>query len=263
MQEWKSVRTCATVEAFDAAWAIFEQRLNQKMRDYFNKEWFPYRTNFVHAWTKQVRNYGHSVDSRIESMHAQMKRHIVFPSRTDFIDLLNALARYTAHQLQEVQAAEYKDAMQNMRKLQVPPLMALGSRVSTYALNIVHEKVTEARASIQNQTQLSPCTGDFERVMGLPCTHKCKAALTEGGAPLVTEDFCFQWRLPVRNGEPLDRQALHILPPPPKRPKKTKKTRIMSGKRVKTVADSGRLHSQIEILRQIPLGANAVPVTQE
>jgi hypothetical protein len=54
MGQWKLLRTRMTVEEFDAAWVVLDAQLNQVMRNYFHKEWLPYRENFVHAWTKHV-----------------------------------------------------------------------------------------------------------------------------------------------------------------------------------------------------------------
>jgi hypothetical protein len=180
MGAWKNLRRSETVELFNAALEEFESTLNQRMLAYFRKEWLPYSSYFVHAWTKQLRHYGHYVDSRIEKLHHQLKQHVTGPSRLSFHGLLAALALYTAQQLAQIEEAESYDAISVPRKLQTAPMVPVNRRISSYALGQVHDRVMVARASINTNTALAPCNGEFTCTMGMPCTHKLKELLILG-----------------------------------------------------------------------------------
>jgi hypothetical protein len=249
MGQWKLLRTRMTVEEFDAAWVVLDAQLNQVMRNYFHKEWLPYRENFVHAWTKHFRHYGHWVDSRIESMHSHMKRHLGRGTHNDFHGLLLGLANYTAQQLDQLRNAESSDAVRVPVRFNVPVFQFLVRRISARALGVVHDLVLQARASLQNNEPLAPCKGDFECMMGMPCVHKCHVALT-GGPPLVPEDFCIQWRLTIRNnGEPLNRVAMQVMPPVKRKKRKVNGKRTASQARTK--ASTGRILSGFERLQGV------------
>lgn len=78
---WKvAVNESFTQEEFEKNFLQFKNSLpamgRASFEQYLQKEWIPYKEKFVQAWTKNVRHFNTTATSRVEGMHATVKRFI-------------------------------------------------------------------------------------------------------------------------------------------------------------------------------------------
>jgi histone-lysine N-methyltransferase SETD2 len=71
--QWNELSNSITPDIFDQNLAKLKTNIPTKAYDYIFKTWIGHKEKFVLAWTKDVLHFGHTVTSRIEGGHANVK----------------------------------------------------------------------------------------------------------------------------------------------------------------------------------------------
>ncbi|XP_023745850.1 uncharacterized protein LOC111894016 [Lactuca sativa] len=104
--------------------------------EYIKNTWLPWKEKFVSAWTEKYLHFGNRSSSRAEGAHAKLKQYLQV-STGGFQDVTEKICLAIKHEFNEI-------------------------------------KVQLASEKIQVLRTMTPCTGHFMAIMGLPCAHKIK-----------------------------------------------------------------------------------------
>ena len=86
-----------------------------------------------------------------------------------------------------------------------PLYKKLYGKISSYALNLVVEH--QKSLNMTRLAVLRPCTGAFQKTMGLPCAHICQQRL-QNDSFLELSDFHYHWRINRLSTIPIDPDLL-------------------------------------------------------
>lgn len=197
MNLWNQMLCAETEASYQQAWSTVQDRYRDsqpQILSYLIKEWLPYKTTFIRAWTDQIRHYGNVDSSRAEGAHQAIKRRMG-SNRAHLNDVVDHLSRYLhLHNKDLRQELEYGQQKERT-DLQNSLYRKLHTHISYYAIDQVeaHRKFHKLMLN-SPQLPLAPCKGVFTTTKGLPCAHLLQRRLLEHSS-LEIDDFDVQWRI--------------------------------------------------------------------
>ena len=156
------------------------------MREYFEKNWWPWKERLAKCYTNQYMHYGEQCSSRVEGQHARLKRWLQ-SSRRDLFGFLEACLPYFS--------LLYNSHMYHWERQSIDQPYTFKQGIFPYTYRVITNfalfKADEQRkfaeveiGNIRNprheQQNPSKCNGVFEKVFGIPCKHRIIPLLLEG-----------------------------------------------------------------------------------
>lgn len=71
---WQKLVNSLTPESFEENLAHLQTKIHRRAFDYISSTWLVHKEKFILAWTKDVKHFGHTVTSRVEAGHANIKK---------------------------------------------------------------------------------------------------------------------------------------------------------------------------------------------
>jgi hypothetical protein len=182
MSRWSQVVYTKTIEAFDDAWAklLRDYSSQPSLCTYLQDYQYPLREQWAIAWTSRHRNYGTVATSAIEGKHKVLKMYLGTAQgdlrRT--VDVIKGMVlnQFSTYEKDLATARfsikhEYTKGdlfAENIHQYITPP-----------ALNHVLEQDKLRRENLKDNST-KPCTGRFEKIYGIPCSHTIQEILSRG-----------------------------------------------------------------------------------
>ena len=203
-EEWKAFYTYWHELVASPTEDIYNERLEKfKERyipDYINEvgyiieTWLDlYKKRFIKAWVNQHLHFEQYVTSRCEGIHRLIKSHMN-NSQADLFEAWRIIKLVLSNQLTELEANQARQYIST-------PLRLSGILYSNICGWISHEALHKIHAQQERLLkECAPCTGAFNRTLGLPCAHTLQGLLKQN-QPLQLSHFHSHWRL-QRSGTP-------------------------------------------------------------
>jgi hypothetical protein len=147
----------------------------QRVFDYIDRQWYPYRERYASAWIDKYRHFGVTTTSRVEGAHAAAKAGLT-TSKGNLYTVHLVLTRTTRSQRDKYEQKLNTERSILHDKFRKDILFCkLNKHISLHALELINEQkvlveVRRKTGSIRFLLEES-CTGNFEQCMGLPCSH--------------------------------------------------------------------------------------------
>lgn len=169
------------------------------MAAYLDKEWWPYRTRYVRAWTNEYAHFGEQTTSRIEGSHHSLKAWIE-TSQLDILSLFQQLLNFWT-----IQKDSYVKVMAESRttpfQLTGPFWQSVVRVIHTYALFETRKIWSEVQQAIKENKQLGDCTGQYQKIYEMPCKHTVRKMVEEPLA-LLPSHYDQHWWITRRSNGP-------------------------------------------------------------
>src|SRR5947209_1843136 len=195
LKAWNHVTYAATEDEFNARWDTFKNDAPPEAIEYYiERQWLPEKHRFVRAWTNKHRHLDHIVTSRGESAHYRIKGYINTSTGT-LLTVFDSLEEAHENEFKEITTSIMQEKQRIEHKLSHKLFDNTRNRISNWALYHAldqHRKVIYAQ--IEGAEPLGPCSGAFEKTLGIPCRHTIAARLLLN-QPLAMDDFIKQWVL--------------------------------------------------------------------
>ena len=208
---FQAVVYAADHDAFKDAWKSFAETFGKKQRHilrYIQKEYMPWRKQWVKCYIDRYRNFGQRVNSPTETAHADVKSHLV-TGTGDLLYLHQALVTMLDNKSRSYrEEAARQIQRQRDQYLKQAWLGKLNLQITYQAIDLIAKQYRFALAALPDQREpksLRPCTGNFERQYGLPCSHRIFDCLLNG-TPLRRSQIAMRWWLE----KPLVRQLASL-----------------------------------------------------
>ncbi|KAI9912564.1 hypothetical protein PsorP6_006705 [Peronosclerospora sorghi] len=156
---------------------------------YIDKQWIPFKTRFVSAWTKLVLHFNNVNTSRVEGAHSVIKNYLKV-STLDLWDVCGRLEMAMRNAVGELRAAIGSNDFKVWSDHEDGFYSGVVKLDSAYALHEVHRQME----LLDDLLVASQCAVVFITTMGLPCVHTIAARKRSGGI-LHLGDFHKQWHL--------------------------------------------------------------------
>jgi hypothetical protein len=172
MRRWNECVRAKTKEAFEDLYMKLKNDYSHQsdLVAYLDDNKYTTKELFVYSWTSAFRHYGITVTSRIEGAHSCLKRFLA-TSRNDLLGVVNVI-----NNMHNVQYTEARAELAQQRDR--PPHHVNAKYNSWLEPNINTKIVPKALDLAKSQYKLisadgwtDNCSGDFERTMGIPCSH--------------------------------------------------------------------------------------------
>jgi hypothetical protein len=187
-------------DAFKDAWKSFAETFGRQQRHilrYIQKEYMPWRKQWVKCYIDRYRNFGQRVNSPTETAHADVKSHLV-TGTGDLLYLHQALVTMIDNKSRSYrQEAARQIQRQRDQYLKQAWLGKLNLQITYPAIDLIAKQYRFALAALPDQCDpkpLRPCTGIFEHQYGLPCSHRIFDCLMNG-TPLRRSQIAMRWWL--------------------------------------------------------------------
>jgi hypothetical protein len=182
---WKKLRLSPTLKEFEENYAELSKLWNPETAAYLISVVLPLKEHFVAYLIDRHPHFGNHITSRVESLHAYLKRFIN-SSTGSFSAVVKQINQSLESQLHEryIESAQH----QYKRLTGLPPMIAnLNGIISHFALRIVF-------AFHMAKAPTTTCTGNYSAHMGIPCIHQVHNAKLEG-SKFTADDFHAQWHV--------------------------------------------------------------------
>eukprot|EP00268_Persea_americana_P034804 TRINITY_DN3440_c2_g1_i6.p1 TRINITY_DN3440_c2_g1~~TRINITY_DN3440_c2_g1_i6.p1 ORF type:complete len:952 (-),score=86.58 TRINITY_DN3440_c2_g1_i6:87-2942(-) len=176
---WNMLVSSSTEEQYNMQLAMLNKEFKAypKALEYVRCSWLdPYRDRFVAAWTDRSMHFGNTTISKVESSHAQLKRHLGSSQWT------SELSWTKIHNLLELQHTNIKvsfekskrDVQHNFKPLEFKELWG---NISISALEKILVEMKRANSVGIDQ---DACGCVIRRTHSLPCAHEIAEYIREG-----------------------------------------------------------------------------------
>ncbi|KID81242.1 hypothetical protein MGU_11379 [Metarhizium guizhouense ARSEF 977] len=197
---FQAVVYAADHDAFKDSWKSFAETFGRQQRHilrYVQKEYMPWRKQWVKCYIDRYRNFGQTVNSPTETAHADVKSHLV-TGTGDLLYLHQALVTMIDDKSRSYrQEAARQIQRQRDQYLKQAWLGKLNLQITYQAIDLLAKQYRFALAALPDQCEpkpLLPCTGNFEHQCGLPCSHRILDCLMNG-MPLRRSQITMRWWL--------------------------------------------------------------------
>jgi hypothetical protein len=187
-------------DTFKDSWKSFVETFGRRQRHilrYIQKEYMPWRKQWVKCYIDRYRNFGQRVNSPTETAHADVKSHLV-TGTGDLLYLHQALVTMIDNKSRSYhQEAARQIQRQRDKYLKQAWLGKLNLQITYQAIDLIAKQYRFALAALPDQREpkpLRPCTGNFEHQYGLPCSHRILDCLMNG-TPLRRSQIAMRWWL--------------------------------------------------------------------
>ncbi|KID81049.1 hypothetical protein MGU_11557 [Metarhizium guizhouense ARSEF 977] len=197
---FQAVVYTADHDAFKDSWKSFAETFGRQQRHilrYVQKEYVPWRKQWVKCYIDRYRNFGQRVNSPTETAHADVKSHLV-TGTGDLLYLHQALVTMIDNKSRSYrQEAARQIQCQRDQHLKQAWLGKLNLQITYQAIDPLAKQCRFALAALPDQREpkpLLPCTGNFEHQYGLPGSHRMLDCLVNG-MPLRRSQIAMRWWL--------------------------------------------------------------------
>ncbi|KID59545.1 hypothetical protein MAN_10589, partial [Metarhizium hybridum] len=166
---FRAVVCAADHDAFKDSWKSFAETLGRQQRHilrYVQKEYMPWRKQWVKCYIDRYRNFGQRVNSPTETAHADVKSHLV-TGMGDLLYLHQAPVTVIDNKSRFYrQEAARQTQRQRDQYLKQAWLDKLNLQITYHAIDLLARQYLFALAALPDQREpkpLLPCTGNFER----------------------------------------------------------------------------------------------------
>ncbi|OAQ58186.2 transposase [Pochonia chlamydosporia 170] len=187
-------------DTFKDSWKSFVETFGRQQRHilrYIQKEYMPWRKQWVKCYIDRYRNFGQRVNSPTETAHADVKSHLV-TGTGDLLYLHQALVTMIDKKSRSYrQEAARQIQRQRDQYLKQAWLGKLNLQITYQAIDLIAKQYRFALAALPDQRKPKPlraCTGNFEHQYGLPCSHRILDCLMSG-TPLRRSQIAMRWWL--------------------------------------------------------------------
>ncbi|KAI9918923.1 hypothetical protein PsorP6_012054 [Peronosclerospora sorghi] len=143
---------------------------------YIDKQWIPFKTRFVSAWTNLVLHFNNVNTSRVEGAHSVIKKYLKV-STLYLWDVCRRLKMAIRNAVGELRAAIGSNDFKVWSDHEDGFYSGIVKLVSAYALHEVHRQME----LLDDLPLASQCAGVFTTTVGLPCVHTIAARKRSGG----------------------------------------------------------------------------------
>ena len=197
---FQAVVYAADHDTFKDSWKSFAETFSKQQRHilrYIQKEYMPWRKQWVKCYIDRYRNFGQRVNSPTETAHADVKSHLV-TGTGDLLYLHQALVTMIDNKSRSYrQEAARQLQRQRDQYLKQAWLGKLNLQITYQAIDLIAKRHRFALAALPDQREPKPlrhCTGNFEHQYGLPCSHRILDCLMNG-TPLRRSQIALRWWL--------------------------------------------------------------------
>ncbi|EXU94915.1 MULE transposase domain protein [Metarhizium robertsii] len=166
---FRAVVCAADHDAFKDSWKSFAETLGRQQRHilrYVQKEYMPWRKQWVKCYIDRYRNFGQRVNSPTETAHADVNSHLV-TGMGDLLYLHQAPVTVIDNKSRSYrQEAARQTQRQRDQYLKQAWLDKLNLQITYHAIDLLARQYLFALAALPDQREpkpLLPCTGNFER----------------------------------------------------------------------------------------------------
>ncbi|KNE92166.1 hypothetical protein PSTG_14458 [Puccinia striiformis f. sp. tritici PST-78] len=189
-QAWNFLLVSNNPKQYEKNFQNLAASCSPEVMQYMSKNWIPLADRFVKYLISNVLHFGNVNTSRVESLHAAIKRFLkgANSSMPTTIFDMQAAVKHQLHELVIDCATQKQVHINNLPQV----LKKLGGKIS-------HHAIQSAQCLLLSDTGKSPnCPNDcnYESYMGMPCSHRMRKLESEGKS-LNPEDFHTQWHLPT------------------------------------------------------------------
>jgi len=196
IQDWKSWLYSMSAEEADENWEYLKLTYGEKSKAFLYVEttWFPHKENLLKYCLDRHFHLESGISSRVEGAHSCMKSYLG-NSVGDLLVVKESIDLAILNQLAELKLEISAQQVRVPLRMNQDFFRSVARKVSTYALNIMINNYTKARAALANtENCLARCFGRTKNVMGLPCAHDIKKMIEEDRALQLT-DVHTHWHL--------------------------------------------------------------------
>ncbi|KHO11515.1 hypothetical protein MAA_11031 [Metarhizium robertsii ARSEF 23] len=187
-------------DTFKGSWRSFVETFGCQQGHilrYIQREYMPWRKQWVKCYIDRYRNFGQRVNSPTETAHADVKSHLE-TGTGDLLYLHQALVTMIDNKSRSYrQEAARQIQRQRNQYLKQEWLGILNLQITYPAIDLIAKQYRFALAALPDQREpkpLRPCTGNFEHQYGLPCSHRIFDCLMNG-TPLRRSQIAMSWWL--------------------------------------------------------------------
>lgn len=195
---WAHAIYVNTLDAFNLAWEKLKSLLFRPNGDHQVLEETYMTASIVKQWatcyTNQRLNFGHRTTSPVESMNRYLKSFVVNGNSTVFEAITQSLnmVKEMEVNLKEGRAQEtgrLKREYLGKAWLGEAPYNVASRALKKISLQYRHMLGAIKTPERPNPAPLTPCTGQFTKQYGMPCSHELYRRHTEGELSLTNIDF--------------------------------------------------------------------------
>lgn len=133
---------------------------------------------FVETWTKDYAHFNNTSSSRIEGMHATLKRYMK-ASTYDIDIVVGRVANAITAQINRIQQENATAQDKSLSSINnMPFFLAIAQKISGFDLTNVLRQYALAHMNLKYPTidryATGECKKSFSRKMGIPCSHEIK-----------------------------------------------------------------------------------------
>jgi hypothetical protein len=185
LSAWNKLVASVTETDYQDNFTALSKTWNPATSDYLITNWLPIKHKFVAYIIHQSPHFGNAVTSRVEGLHAYVKRFIA-SSTGSFSAVVKQIHQAISVQLNE----RFIEASQQSYKQLIglpPSIENLNGKITHYALTICHSFYKAKKVT-------TTCSGTYSSHMGIPCIHCIQSAAREG-TKFDLNDFHVQWHV--------------------------------------------------------------------
>ncbi|KAL0225495.1 hypothetical protein RCL1_003407 [Eukaryota sp. TZLM3-RCL] len=182
--DFRVVYLAKTLEDYNSFSSMFIEKWSMNYRElamYIQNTWFVHKEKFVHYFLGEVRHYGTSTTSRVESAHALLKKTL----ETSYNDLREVVAKSLLVIQEQLHTISVEKSRQQLFKpvqyldTELEPLLGL----RTYnALDLLNTQLQKAKNMNCGLEVIDSCTQQFTNNYGLPCSHTILSTIENEGS---------------------------------------------------------------------------------
>lgn len=203
------------------------EKLNGRCAKYLAREWWPWKEKCVAYWTNQITHFGQQTTSRLEGLHALMKRWLA-NSRSDLYTFIRKLIPLWQQHFTESMYRSESDKMIVPFSISGKVFARTAKIIYRWPLVQTSELLTKARKQLylikKGESERTICHNGFRTAHGRPCIHDLMDIIENDGV-LLPEHFHGHWWIDRENAPAEARER--ILEPrvlPRQRAKRKKQT---------------------------------------
>ncbi|KJK84890.1 hypothetical protein H633G_11289 [Metarhizium anisopliae BRIP 53284] len=185
-KSFQAVVYAADHDAFKDSWKSFAETFGRQQRHilrYAQKEYMPWRKQWVKCYIDRCRNFGQRVNSPTETTHTDVNSHLV-TGTGDLLYLHQALVPMIDNKSRSYRQEAVRQIQRRRDQyLKQAWLGKLNLQITYHAIDLLAKQYRFALAALPDQCEpkpLLPCTGNFEHQYGLPCSHRILHCLMNG-----------------------------------------------------------------------------------
>ena len=169
MDEWENLLDSPSIAEYIKRKCAWEQRgWPSGAISYCTKTWLLWKEKLVTCWVDDVPHFGNTTTSRLEGLHACMKKYIRV-STSDLLGVFRRLHMFSTNQHKDIESktAKQRDRRPEFTRHEMFQLIA--PKVHDAALKIIWEEVQ--KLDKKGAPPKRECLGHTRKANGLPCQH--------------------------------------------------------------------------------------------